>query len=343
MKKGALSLGNLSKSFGATEVVTEASLDIVPGEFFSILGPSGCGKTTLLRMIAGFEMPDRGRIQLEGRDITALPPSERGIGMVFQNYALFPHMNVFQNVAYGLGVRRTAPDQIRRRVENVLASVGLSRKIDAPVTDLSGGEQQRVALARALVIEPAVLLLDEPLSNLDVSLRQQTREELRTLQRSIGITTVYVTHDQSEALMLSDRLAIMRSGILVQIGAPRSVYESPGTPFVARFLGRANIVREGDGPGLPPSVSAVIGQEGCVAIRPESIVLSLPQKEDSLPGRVVGIEYQGFVTEVHVLVGEFPLHLTIVSSLVPAGLSPGSEVGITIQWGEASLFPDAEV
>jgi iron(III) transport system ATP-binding protein len=343
MKKGALSLRSLSKSFGTTQVVCDASLDIAPGEFFSILGPSGCGKTTLLRMIAGFEVPDRGGILLEGKDITAHPPSGRGIGMVFQNYALFPHMNVYQNVAYGLGVRRIAPDQVHRRVENVLASVGLSRKIEAPVTALSGGEQQRVALARALVVEPAVLLLDEPLSNLDVSLRQQTREELQTLQRSIGITTIYVTHDQSEALTLSDRLAIMRAGILEQVGAPRSVYESPGTPFIARFLGKANIIREEDGLGLPPSVSAKIGLKGCAAIRPESIALSLPQKKDSLAGRVVGVEYQGFVTEVHVRVGEFPLRLMIVSALAPAGLALGSEVGIAINWGEASFFPDAEV
>jgi len=152
-----------------------------------------------------------------------------------------------------------------------------------------------------------------------------------------------VTHDQSEALTLSDRLAILHAGILEQVGAPRSVYESPGTPFVARFLGKANIIREGDGLGLPPSVSAEIGQKGCVAIRPESIALSLPQKEHSLPGRVVGIEYQGFVTEVHVRVGELPLHLTIVSALAPAGLTLGSEVGIAINWGEASFFPDAEV
>jgi ABC-type Fe3+/spermidine/putrescine transport system ATPase subunit len=336
---GYLSLRNLSKSFGGTEVVRNASLEIVRGEFFSILGPSGCGKTTLLRLIAGFERPASGCIFLDGKEITGLSPSVRGIGMVFQNYALFPHMNVFRNVAYGLQVRRLLAEETRAKVEKVLGVVGLGDKIEAPVTALSGGEQQRVALARALVVEPALLLLDEPLSNLDVTLREQTREELRSLQRSIGITTMYVTHDQGEALALSDRLAIMRSGLLEQVGDPRSVYERPGTPFVAGFLGGANIIRAGDAVPLPHEIEARMGKSGCVAVRPESISLDCPPAGGEMPGRVAGLEYQGFMTEVHLRVGAFALRATLVSAEVPEHLVPGSEVGILIDWAKSTVFP----
>lgn len=202
----ALSIDGIVKAFGGLPAVRSVTLDIGSGEFFSLLGPSGCGKTTLLRIIAGFERPDSGTIVLDGIDITNVPPGERAIGMVFQNYALFPHLTLFENVAFGLRARHVPESEIRKRVEEALTRVALPGKGARSVTELSGGEQQRVAVARALVLRPRVLLFDEPLSNLDVALRVTTREEIRSLQRATGVTTVYVTHDQTEAMSLADRI-----------------------------------------------------------------------------------------------------------------------------------------
>ncbi|MDH3253085.1 MAG: ABC transporter ATP-binding protein, partial [Ignavibacteria bacterium] len=235
-----LSLHGISKHFPSTLAVRHVQIDIPAGQFFSILGPSGCGKTTLLRIIAGFENPTEGRIVIDGKDVTSVAPQRRGIGMVFQHYALFPHMTVFENVAYGLQTQKIPRAQIQSRVNQVLESVDLLGKTETPVPSLSGGEQQRVAVARALVIEPAILLFDEPLSNLDVSLRLRTREEIRSLQRKTGITTVYVTHDQGDAMSLSDRIAVMRQGVFEQVGSPFELYNIPQSPFVAQFLGDAN-------------------------------------------------------------------------------------------------------
>ncbi len=272
-EEAGVSLLNITKQFGQLIAVNNVSLDIKPGEFFSLLGPSGCGKTTLLRMIAGFEQPDTGQITIAGADITHASPQQRPTAMVFQNYALFPTMTVEENVAYGLKVRKT-PDTVRRqRVEEALKRVDLSGYGPKPVTQLSGGQQQRVALARALAVQPAVLLFDEPLSNLDVALREQTRRELTLLQRELGTTSIYVTHDQQEALALSDRIAVMRSGKLIQVGRPEDLYRMPETAFVARFLGGSNIVEEralatalaGE---APPSANMVL------AVRPEHLVFS---------------------------------------------------------------------
>jgi len=238
-----LSLQNLSRNFGATRAVADVSLDVEQGEFFGLLGPSGCGKTTTLRMIAGLEKPDTGAILFQDKDITNLPPERRGFGMVFQNYALFPHLNVFENVAFGLRARHAAKAEINERVQSALELVQLPGYEKRAIDELSGGQQQRVAIARAIAIEPALLLFDEPLSNLDVSLREETRRELRELVTRLGLTAVYVTHDQEEAFALCDRISVMVGGKLMQTGKPRELYEQPADIEIARFLGRNNLIR----------------------------------------------------------------------------------------------------
>ena len=238
-----LSLNNLSKRFGQTSAVVDVSLDVERGEFFGLLGPSGCGKTTTLRMIAGLEEPDTGTISYEGRDFTGVAPERRGFGMVFQNYALFPHLNVFENVAFGLKARHKTRTETAERVAAALDLVQLPGYAGRRIDELSGGQQQRVAIARAIAIEPALLLFDEPLSNLDVGLREETRGELRELVTRLGLTAVYVTHDQEEAFALCDRIAVMVGGHLRQTGKPRELYEQPSQLSVARFLGRNNLIK----------------------------------------------------------------------------------------------------
>jgi ABC-type Fe3+/spermidine/putrescine transport system ATPase subunit len=237
-----VALRGLTKQFGRSFSVRDLTLVIARGEFFTLLGPSGCGKTTTLRMIAGLLPPDAGEIAFDGRPVTTTPAWQRNIGMVFQNYALWPHMSIFDNVAFGLVERRTPRAETRRRVDDALALVGLEGMGGRLPSQLSGGQQQRVALARAIVVEPALLLLDEPLSNLDARLRVQMRNELARLQRQLGITTIYVTHDQEEALMLSTRIAVMHQGRLEQLGAPHEVYERPASAFVADFFGGTNFL-----------------------------------------------------------------------------------------------------
>jgi len=243
-----LSLENITKVFpprGGTAEVTavhDISLEIEKGELVTLLGPSGCGKTTTLRMIAGFEFPTTGKIILDGQEINALPPHKRDMSMVFQSYAIFPHLSVFGNIAYGLNVQNLSKPEIQKRVDNVLELVHLEGFGDRAPTQLSGGQQQRVALARALVMEPKVLLMDEPLSNLDAKLREEMRTEIRRIQKELNITSVYVTHDQIEAMTLSDRIVIMNQGIIEQIGSPVEVYRFPNSRFVSNFIGRANFV-----------------------------------------------------------------------------------------------------
>ncbi len=234
---------NVVKVFGKTVALNGVSIEVRDGELFAILGPSGCGKTTLLRIIAGFEVPDEGRVYFGDRDVTFLEPSKRGAVMVFQNWALWPHMTVYDNVAYGLRIRKVPEQEVRRRVKWALDLLGLSGMEKRYPHQLSGGQQQRVALARALVVEPEVLLLDEPLSNLDAKLRLKLRGEIKKLQRKLGVTAVYVTHDQEEALALADRVAVMRSGVVEQVGAPVELYRSPQTLFTALFLGKTSVVR----------------------------------------------------------------------------------------------------
>jgi iron(III) transport system ATP-binding protein len=237
-----VSIQNVSKSFGANRVVNEVSLDIADGELFFLLGPSGCGKTTLLRMLAGFYPVESGKLLFGDRGMNDVPPHRRNTGMVFQNYALWPHLTVFENVAYGLDVRKVTGNERRQRVEEALAIVRMGDYAKRSPTQLSGGQQQRVALARALVIKPDVLLLDEPLSNLDAKLRLEMREEIRRIHRETKLTTIYVTHDQQEALALADRIGLMNGGRLEQVGAPLELYRSPQTPFVTQFLGVANFL-----------------------------------------------------------------------------------------------------
>ncbi|MBA4385935.1 MAG: polyamine ABC transporter ATP-binding protein [Anaerolinea sp.] len=243
-----LTLENLTKVFpprgGVSEVaaVQNVNLDINKGELITLLGPSGCGKTTTLRMIAGFEFPTSGNIVLDGKGINSLPPHKREMSMVFQSYAIFPHLNVFENIAYGLVVQRLSKPEITKRVEKVLDLVHLEGYGDRAPTQLSGGQQQRVALARALVMEPKVLLMDEPLSNLDAKLREEMRTEIRRIQKEMNITSVYVTHDQIEAMTLSDRIVVMNQGIIEQIGTPVEMYRYPNNRFVANFIGRANFI-----------------------------------------------------------------------------------------------------
>jgi putative spermidine/putrescine transport system ATP-binding protein len=282
MPEPALQLSSLTKRFGAMTAVDALDLVVAQGEFVTLLGPSGCGKTTTLNMIAGFLTPDAGSISLQGRAVQSLPPFRRDLGLVFQDYALFPHMTVAENVGFGLRMRRVARDEIERRVAEALELVQLSGLGERRPLQLSGGQRQRVALARALVIRPAMLLLDEPLSNLDLKLREEMRVEISALQRRLGIATVFVTHDQGEALTMSDRIAVMREGHVEQIGTPADIYERPATRFVAGFIGAANLV---DGP------------DGAVVIRPERLKLCAPGREPSdtrrWPVRVERVVYVG--------------------------------------------------
>lgn len=315
-----LSLKNISKRFGSTAAVIDVSIDVNRGEFFGLLGPSGCGKTTTLRMIAGLEQPDSGTIEFDGNDITNLPAERRGFGMVFQNYALFPHLNVLENVAFGLRARHKTKAEITERVKGALELVQLPGYEKRRVDELSGGQQQRVAIARAIAIEPALLLFDEPLSNLDVTLREETRGELRELVTRLGLTAVYVTHDQEEAFALCDRISVMVGGRLLQTGRPRDLYEHPALLSVGKFLGRNNLIRvmrlsagksevgefktlDGghliripvDGKNLVP-----LNQPCILAIRPEHVVLadSGGKQENALPAIVREINFAGATSSI---------------------------------------------
>jgi spermidine/putrescine transport system ATP-binding protein len=239
---GHVQLIALTKAFGEFVAVRGINVNVGPGEFFSLLGPSGCGKTTTLRMIAGFERPTEGRILLDDRDVADVPPHKRNVNTVFQNYALFPHLDVFQNVAFGLRFSKPSKDEVKRKVKDALALVRLESFADRRPHQLSGGQQQRVALARALILNPSVLLLDEPLGALDAKLRKSLQIELKTLQETVGITFIYVTHDQEEALTMSDRLAVMSEGTIEQIGSPQDVYDEPASAYVADFLGVSNLM-----------------------------------------------------------------------------------------------------
>lgn len=301
---------NIKKSFGNTPAVRDLSFEIRDGEFFSILGPSGCGKTTTLRMLAGFETPEAGRIFFDHEEITALPAEQRNTGMVFQNYALFPHLTVFENVAFGLRAHKRPPNEINDRVAAALDLVEMRALQNRLVTQLSGGQQQRVAVARAIAVQPKILLLDEPLSNLDAQLRRTTRTELKRLQRQLGITTIYVTHDQDEALALSDRMLIMHQGAAQQIGTPEAVYQTPSNFFVMSFIGASNalpgkvqtldakkmtIVGEGWQlilPGQPQFESGVTVQ---VAFRPEHCRIDTTPNHSAttLWGKIRAAEFGG--------------------------------------------------
>ncbi len=309
-----IEVAGVTKRFGAVTAVDSVAVGLREGEFFALLGPSGCGKTTLLRLIAGFEMPDAGRILLDGKDITTLRPNRRPVNLMFQSYALFPHMSVRANVAYGLEMERLVRREIDTRVEEMLAMTELSVLANRRPDQLSGGQRQRVALARALVKKPRVLLLDEPLGALDKKLREQMQLELKRFQHELGITFVVVTHDQDEALVMADRIALMKDGVIAQVGAPRDLYENPASRFVAGFIGVTNFfdgtVTEGgiafDGHGLLKSdgFSALsTGAAASVAVRPERITLSRDtglSDHNAVEGEIADLAYHG--QDVNVLV-----------------------------------------
>ncbi|MEM1578929.1 MAG: ABC transporter ATP-binding protein [Archaeoglobaceae archaeon] len=312
MVEFAAELRGVFKRYGDFEAVSNVSIAIRKGEFFSILGPSGSGKTTVLRLIAGLIYPDKGSIMLMGNDCTFVPPYKRNVGMVFQDLALFPHLNVFENVAYGLRIRKLPEQEIKARVKECLEIVNLDPSTFAKrkINQLSGGQQQRVAIARALAIKPSVLLLDEPLGSLDLKLRQHMMSELKRIQRTIKTTFIYVTHDQSEALVMSDRLAVMNSGKIEQIGTPVEIYEKPSTKFVAEFIGEMNFLE------AEVSENCVISEIGevkvsrlngakkvLIAIRPEKIKI----------GRVEGLEniYKAKIEEISYLGSFFTLRLDV--------------------------------
>jgi ABC-type Fe3+/spermidine/putrescine transport system ATPase subunit len=339
-----LSLRNISKSYEANAAVADLSLAVERKEFFGLLGPSGCGKTTTLRMIAGLDSPDAGRIEFDGRDITGLSPEQRGFGMVFQNYALFPHLNVYENVAFGLRARKRPQAETAERVARALALVQLPGYERRQVTELSGGQQQRVAIARAISIEPALLLFDEPLSNLDVALREETRAELRELVTKLGLTAVYVTHDQEEAFALCDRISVMSEGRILQTGAPRELYEHPSQAAVARFLGRNNVFRAvplgsaGDGAGefktlegdhtLSVSVEAAgpapLAQPCLLAIRPEHLVILAEAPRNALnvmQAVIREIDFAGATTGIRLDAGGLLLEALVLD---PEGFVAGA-------------------
>ena len=328
IKKG-VRLENVSKIYldpktnKPFKAVDSVNLDIKPGDFVTLLGPSGCGKTTTLRMIAGFESPDEGEIYLGDQAINELTPNKRDTAMVFQSYALFPHMNIFDNVAYGLKLRKVPKDQIRTKVVDMLKLVGLEGMENRYTNQLSGGQQQRVALARALIVEPGVLLFDEPLSNLDAKLRVYMRTEIRRIQQQFGITAIYVTHDQSEAMSISDQIIVMKNGVIAQMGTPQQIYYNPASEFVADFIGEANFLKvkvesvEADGATVSmdgvrfgvrkPDAAINAGEKRTVMLRPEGVRVS---ESGILPCKVILSCFMGSYQNYHVMVGDTLVRIT---------------------------------
>jgi spermidine/putrescine transport system ATP-binding protein len=353
-------LERVTKRFGDFEAVREMELDIQRGQFFTLLGPSGCGKTTTLRMVAGFEEPTEGRVLLDGDDVTALPAFKRPTNTVFQSYALFPHRSVEQNVAFGLQRQKVDKAEIRRRVGEELERVGLAAEAKRRPAQLSGGQQQRVALARALVNRPAVLLLDEPLGALDLKLRKQLQVELKRIQRDVGITFIYVTHDQEEALTMSDRIAVMNRGVVEQVADPETVYERPATTFVAGFIGVSNLMpgevisangggaqlRLDAGPTVrtPQSGGATTGERAHAVVRPEKLVLTPagdagPDGRPSVEGQVESALYLGTATQMVVRLGDG----TRMTVLVPNADAearrdlPAAGDGARLSWSDENI------
>jgi putative spermidine/putrescine transport system ATP-binding protein len=344
-----LQLDRLEKRYGAgPPAVASLSLDIARGELLGLLGPSGCGKTTVLRMVAGLTPGNAGRVVVDGRDVTALPPYRRDMGIVFQNYALFPHMDVAANIAFGLQMRRLPRAQVAERVARALDLVRLAGLGHRRPRELSGGQQQRVALARALVIEPQVLLLDEPLSNLDARLRDEMRGEIRDIQQRLGITTIFVTHDQAEALAMCDRIAVMQAGRLEQLATPHDIYEHPASPFVADFVGRINrldAVRGDDG-ALHAGALAMRGAPGApgpvtVMIRPHRMAFGHAANEDwnAWDGVVRRVTYIGDVLQCDVTCGAVPL--TVERHTQPGAFTPLAGEAVSLCWrvSDTLVFP----
>jgi spermidine/putrescine transport system ATP-binding protein len=347
--RGRLELSGIVRTFHGSTSVGPIDLEIRAGEFFSLLGPSGCGKTTTLRMIAGFEFPDHGRVALDGVDLTNLPARRRPMNIVFQRYELFPHMTVEANIGYGLRVSRTPKPEIRTRVGDMMEMVGIEQLATRRADQLSGGQQQRVALARALVNRPRVLLLDEPLSALDVKLRDRMRRELKAIQHAAGTTFVFVTHDQSEALALSDRVAVMHAGKVVQVGSPESLYNQPTSDFVADFVGAANkfeVVLTADGAALGANLAVGApghrrGEHVTIRIRPERLRVTSEAEgaagANHVNGKVAELSFGGEATTV-----EITTPLGALQARMPAGergFAPGD--GVVVSWNDADVLTTA--
>lgn len=358
MSGGRVTAANLAKHFGSVRAVEGLSFSIKDGEFFTFLGPSGCGKTTTLRMLAGFHKPTSGRIEINDQDITKDPPYRRDVGMVFQSYALFPHKTVGENVGFGLKMEGMATEKRNAKIGEALEMVDLNGYRDRQPADLSGGQQQRVALARALVIEPDVLLLDEPLANLDLKLRQQMRFELKRIQDDLGITTVYVTHDQQEALSMSDRVMVMNNGRAEQIAAPEELYHEPTNEFVANFIGETNLLTgkidsyDQNNDLARVSVSSIgtefnastklangslnEGKQVKLNLRPEDISISESTNGSGIAGTIAARTFHGQVTTYLIEVGEEEIRVDQFGQEDSGGFGQGKEVEVT--WGQADCM-----
>ncbi|MDH6233019.1 spermidine/putrescine transport system ATP-binding protein [Mesorhizobium soli] len=353
----SVDLIDVEMTFGGTHAVRMLSAHVEGGEFFSILGPSGCGKTTVLRLIAGFINPTSGRVLIGGKDMAGIGADRRPTSMIFQSLALFPLMPVWENIAFGLEVRKVPKAERRRRAEELLELIALPGYGDRMVHELSGGQKQRVAIARALAVEPQVLLLDEPLSALDLKLRQHMRAELRALQKRTGVTFIYITHDQSEALAMSDRVAVMSAGVLQQIATPRELYSSPATPFVAKFVGETNefvgkVSKTADGIAMVDSPhgsfagragdAVAVGNAAAVYVRPEAVTVSREARPDSLEARADRIEFEGAVAMLHATsrAGQ-PLLAAIPNQLLAQAPVAGETVWLSFAPDEALVLAHA--
>lgn len=348
----SVQLNHITKAFDTTIAVNDISLTIESGELFFLLGPSGCGKSTLLRVIAGFYKPDTGQLLFDDMEMNKVPPHQRNTGMVFQNYALWPHMTVAENIEYGLRLRKLSNPTRNEKINTVLEMVQMMEFRDRPVNTLSGGQQQRIALARALVIEPSVLLLDEPLSNLDAALRQNLRDEIKNIHRRTKITTIYVTHDQIEAISMADRIAIMKDGVFVQVGTPREIYQHPADPFVASFVGETNFISGNikenvDGNVTIDTTVGVLhsenvlhnftpGEEVSCSIRPETIQLNGNISSNQLHATIDAVTYLGSVEEYQLSISDTLRLKAIIHNPGTETKRPGDTVKI-------SISPDAIV
>ena len=343
----AIQIDNVTKAYGKNIVIQGLSAEIQPGEFFTLLGPSGCGKTTLLRMIIGFNSIEDGEIRVDGKVINQIPTNRRNMGMVFQNYAVFPHMSVRDNVAYGLKTRRVPKAERYKRADEILKLVKIDDYADRMPTQLSGGQQQRVALARAIVIQPEVLLMDEPLSNLDAKLRVEMRNVIKRIQRQVGITTVYVTHDQEEALAISDRIAVMHGGVIQQICTPKHIYQRPANEFVSSFIGLSNFVDAenengtldfGCGYRVPmTTLRPDAGRKVCVAVRPEEFLIRSAE-EPGIPATVRSSVFLGMTQHYFLTLGEEKEIEVVVPSDRSDLIPDGEKVSLQIVADKVNVF-----
>ena len=343
----AIQIDNVTKAYGKNIVIQGLSAEIQPGEFFTLLGPSGCGKTTLLRMIIGFNSIEGGEIRVDGKVINQIPTNRRNMGMVFQNYAVFPHMSVRDNVTYGLKTRHVPKAERYKRADEILKLVKIDDYADRMPTQLSGGQQQRVALARAIVIQPEVLLMDEPLSNLDAKLRVEMRNVIKRIQRQVGITTVYVTHEQEEALDISDRIAVMHGGVIQQIGTPKHIYQRPANEFVSSFIGLSNFVDAenengtldfGCGYRVPMStLRPDAGRKVCVAVRPEEFLIRSAE-EPGIPATVRSSVFLGMTQHYFLTLGEEKEIEVVVPSDRSDLIPDGEKVSLQIVADKVNVF-----